>query len=48
VGEEEPLLVPTNVRIDDFLTLPTAFEALGIAATLVPAMVSEIEVWPGP
>jgi hypothetical protein len=44
-GEDEPLVVPTMITIDDFVTLPTAFEALGIAATLVPAMVSEIEVW---
>lgn len=44
VGGEEPLVVPTMVGIDHFLTLPTAFEALGIAATLVPAMVGEIEV----
>lgn len=45
VGEDEPLVVPMLMKIDDLVTLPTAFEALGIAATLVPTMVSEIDIW---
>jgi hypothetical protein len=37
------LTVPTLVAVDVFVELPTAFEALGVAAALVPSMVAGVE-----
>lgn len=42
-GETEPLTVPVLVAVDVFVELPTTFEALGVAAALVPSMVVGVE-----